>query len=120
LWSDLFDETMPEEEIKLDFSLTRTGNTTTEPPAEQVPSSGNGNQTSPTRVGRVKRFFSIRKSIDSRHEVSEFSIDDRDHPIPICRNPSVEKWTLNDLLDRWTMRSPGQFLSHSLRPRSLV
>jgi hypothetical protein len=42
---------------------------------------------------------------------SHFCIVDRDHPIPMCRNLSVEKWTLEDMLDRWTMLTPGESLS---------
>jgi hypothetical protein len=37
----------------------------------------------------------------------------------MCRNRSVEKWTLDDMLDRWTMRSPGEplsFLPSELEP----
>ena len=46
-------------------------------------------------------------------ELSGFRIDTPGRPIPTCQNTAIEKWTFDDLLERWITRSSGElFVSY--------
>ena len=104
-WSDIFSTTPV-----LDFQLSSThiGGNTSDLDTDEIKSPG----TTTRRPGFMKRFFGGRTTTIN---VPDFRINDRYHPIPKCRNTSVEKWTLDDMLDRY-IRSSGQFFFYSLSP----
>ena len=98
-WSDLF--YTPPLELDLGLSSTQIGGNSPDNDTDDIRSPG----TSTRRPSFVKRLFGGRTT----NKGPDFRIDDRYHPIPKCRNTSVEKWTLDDMLDRY-IRSSGQFV----------